>query len=233
MEKEYNKGKALYLIFIFFVYVIVLWAMIDGLRNNLPITGSITYYIMLSTILGLAPIGIDIITPGKYFAEIATTTFEEPRHKLLGGKMQIGIAIVLMFVLGWQILVTNTAFIPYPSFQIFEGKIAGAVMSGLFGVMEDWVFFGFLFTTILGLLESKLGKGIALVPAIIVIGVLFMGYHVFVYSASQHALIAVFMFAVLSSSMTYFFRSLIVSNALHGVNNFVAFLINAKVFFLF
>jgi len=228
--------KGYYIFFMFLIFLLVFWAFIDAQINKLPITDAIIYYLSFGAVMGLIPIlfvTLKNMWAPKKLPELAVVTVEEPRFKWLGVRSQVVFAIVVMVILGWRIMVTQTAFIPYPALQIFEGKFASSVMSGVFGIMEDWVFFGFLFVSILKLLEKYLGKFVALVPALLIIGVLFMMYHIFVYGAQQQALIAVFTFAIISSVCVYFFNSLILSHALHFSNNFVASLINAKVALIF
>jgi len=225
-----TKYKSYYFIFMLFIFGSMFWAYIDAMKSNLPIKQNIQFYLSFGAILGLMPILFTFLKPKDKLPELNTVTYEPPRFSFLTLKKQILISVVVMVILAWRIMVTQTAFLPYPTAQIFEGKYASAIMCGVFGIVEDWVFFGVAFPITRRTLESKLGKGVALLPALIIMGVIFMMYHIFVYSTQQSALIAVFMFAVVSSLCSYFFNSLIVSNSLHFGNNLVASLIAAKVY---
>lgn len=231
------KPKIWYIIFMFAVLFAMGLAYLDAHNNGEYVTESaLTFYLIFPAFLGMVPILFDTATTGKKYEEIKTTSVEEPRKFMgqeLSIKTQLFLAVLVMGFVAFRIFTTRSAFIPYPteSFLRSMGKPGAALMSGLFGVMEDWMFFGFFFSSITYFFSKKLGGSglLGVAPGILATCVFFMGYHFFVYHALMDAMVSVFIFAAISAISTKITNSLIISNVFHFTNNAVASLVNAKV----
>ena len=218
---EFNRYKVYYILFMMIVLGFLFFSYIG--HPNPQTKQTIIYYILFGTILGIIPVLFDNATK-KDFPLLDTVTIETPTK--VKPIHQLFIAIVLTALLSARILITQTAFIPYPKLQVFDEPVPNAVLSGLFGITEQWAFFVFLFPTayVLTMKFLKNNFVIAFVLSSLLTAIIFMSFHLFVYAARQDALVAVFVFAYFNMLPMVFFRSTIIGDSLHFGNNFVAHL---------
>jgi len=225
---EWNKYKIYYFLFLIVVFSFLAWSAI-GVGSNTSKARMVNYYMWLG-LVALAFILFDNLTIGK-FEEIDTVTIEQtpihPKYLLIFG-------LILAIIMSWRILTTQTAFIPYPSFQLFDYRLPNAILSGVAGIIEDMFFFAFLLPTIFAILNKYYQNGILSgLLAILIISFTFMGFHLFVYGANQPALLMTFFFGIISSTLVITTKSIIISHFLHFFNNMVASLILARVMVIF
>jgi membrane protease YdiL (CAAX protease family) len=227
-EEEYNKYKVYYILFLLLIFAFLAWSAI-GVGAD-PVKRRMVNYYMWMGFVALAFILFDNLT-FKKFDIIDTVTIEKtPIHP----KFILFLGFVLSILMSWRIITSQTAFIPYPTFQFFDHKLPNAVLSGVAGIIEDLFFFSVLFPVIYALLNMQLqNKFISGVLSCFSISFIFMLFHLFVYGTNQPALLMTFLFALLSSSLVFLTRSIIISHFLHFSNNFVASLIVAKVMIIF
>ncbi len=223
---EEYKHKIYYIAYMFLVLLALFWFQV-GAKDPL-MKQAIWYYIVFGTVLGLIPVLFDAITVGK-FDQIDTVTIEQPKLPFAGIKNQLIIGVIFAIFFAWKIATTQTAFIPYPQFQFAETIQAKAVISGLFGLVEQWCFFVFLFPTAYAIAYTKTRNTyISLLIALLSISMIFMTFHIFVYGAMQNALFSTFVFSFMNCTLIFFLRASIVGDMMHFTNNFVATLVNAQ-----
>jgi len=225
---EYNKYKTYYLLFLLLVFAFLAWSAI-GVGAD-PVKRRMINYYMWMGFVALAFILFDNLT-FKNFEIIDTVTIEKtPIHP----KFILMIGFALSILMSWKIMTSQTAFIPYPTFQFFDHRLPNAVLSGVAGIIEDLFFFSLLFPVIYALLNRQLqNKFISCVLSSFSISLIFMLFHLFVYGANQPALLMTFIFGLMSSLLVFLTRSIIISHYLHFTNNFIASLILAKVMIIF
>jgi membrane protease YdiL (CAAX protease family) len=229
IPKEENKSKIYYFLFIIFVILFLAWAGI-GTGAHPEKNKMVNYYMWLSFI-SLAFILFDNLTK-KEFSEIDTVTIEDtpisPKYLLL-------ISLILGIFISFRIMTTQTAFVPYPQFQIFDFLASNAFLSGIAGIVEDMFFFSFLFPTLFAILNKRVFNNsiLSFVLSILTVSFIFMTFHIFVYGANQPALLMSFIFAIISCAFVFITRSIIMSHAIHFFNNFTATLVMAKVMIIF
>lgn len=225
--REENKYKIYYFLWILAIFVYIGWAWI-GVKTSAKLM--VSYYAWLG-LFAVAFILFDNLTKGTW-GWLDTVTLEKtpinPKWILLG-------SIVLSVILGARILVTQSAFIPYPKFQIFDYAFPNALLSGAVGVIENLMFFSLLLPTFFVILNSRFFKNFLLsgIASILGISILFMVYHIFVYGANEPAMLSTFLFAMINGILVVTLRTTMVCDALHFTNNVVAFLIQAGVSYVF
>jgi general stress protein CsbA len=98
------------------------------------------------------------------------------------------------------------------------------MLSAAYGLMEQWVFFVFLFPTLFIILHKHVTKNywLSFIVAAFIIAFVFTGYHIFRYAANDQALMSVFIFSWFNTIPMVIFKSTIVGDSLHATNNFVA-----------
>ena len=213
---EENKYKIYYFTFMIFVFLYLAWAYI-GSTNKLLVN-----FYMWFGLLALIFIIFDNLT-AKRFGFIDTITVEK---SWIDQRVVLALAIIFALVLGSKIQAEQKAFINYPQFQIFDERLPNAILSGFAGIVEDWVFWGFLTPTLASIIMFfSRNEVLAILMSILLVSGMFMIYHIFVYGSNQQALISAFIFGLIGTTTTILFRSLIIINALHFVNNFTASLL--------
>jgi membrane protease YdiL (CAAX protease family) len=225
---EYNKYKIYYFLFLVIVFIFLAWSAIGV--GAMPDKARMVNYYMWLGFIALAFILFDNMT-AKQFEQIDSVTIEDtpvhPKYYLIIGA---GLAIFI----SWRIITTQTAFVPYPSFQLFDYRLPNAILSGVAGIIEDLFFFAFLLPTFYAFINSHFQNNImSAVLSIIAIAFLFMSFHLFVYGTNQPALLMSFIFGLVSASLVLGTKSIIISHFLHFTNNLTASLIMAKVMILF
>jgi len=219
---EFYKPKIYYILLMLGVLLFLFWAWIG--TPSVAVKEMCMFYIFFG-LTALSIVLFDNATK-KSFDEIDTVTIEKPRFRFLTPKYQLIIGIMMSSVLAYRIITTQTAFIPYPQFQIFESQYINAFLTAIMGLVENWVFFVVLFPTIYKILHKNFeGAEIpAFAIASILIAFIFMGYHIFRYGAREDALISTFVFSFFNTIPMFLLRSSIVGDMLHMTNNFFAFL---------
>lgn len=226
-EKESSRYKIYYFLFIIFVFLFCFWAWI----GNEAARSSIQFYLMFG-IFALFFILFDNAT-SKTFEFIDTVTIEEPRIEFLSPKTVLILSIAFSLILSYNIITQKQAWIDYPKFQIFDSKTINAFLSGILGVIENWVFFGFLFPTIFAVLKyRRFGEIPSLILSLMISSLSFSIFHIFVYGSNITAMFSTVSFAIVCCLMTYILRNLIFADVLHFSNNFVAYMVNAGVGFM-
>jgi len=223
-----------YLIFMFLVIAIFFISAVEAYNTgDFTTLYAIFIYSLFPIALGFAPVLFHMAAT-KYEL-IKTITVNEPRKLMgfkLGFKYQLIIAAILVGYVSFRVL-TVGAFIDYPigAFLKIFGKFGAAFGSALFGIGEDWIFWGFLSPTLIGYFANKLGKNtvLGLVPGMLITSIAFTGLHIFVYHALFSSISTIFVLSIILQLATYFTNSLIIANAIHGTNNFIASFISAHV----
>jgi hypothetical protein len=222
-KKEWNKYKIFYLIF---MVLVVAFLAFSWLGQTTPARKEMVSFYAWLGLISLAFILFDIATL-HHFEEIDSVTIEKTpinvKYILIGG-------ILLSIVLGFRIYTTNSAWVGYPKFQFFDSKYANALLSGVAGIVENWFFFSFLTATIYAILY-KLTKNpiLSAIITLLLISIIFMVYHIFVYATNELALVSVFLFGLINSILIITTKSVIISDCLHFTNNVVASLVGAGV----
>ena len=223
---EASKTKIYYILWMFGVLGFLFWAWIGQTSGSTKM--AVLYYILFGFIMGVTPVLFDNATKKGMMESLDTVTVEQPTP--IRPKWQLIGSLLIGLLLAFRIVVTGTAFIPYPQFQLFDSVAANAVLSAAFGFVEQWVFFVFAFPTMFALLHKRTESRItAFVLSSLAIAFIFMGFHLFVYAANETALFSVFVFAYFNTVPMYFLRSTIFGDVCHGFNNFFATLYASKV----
>lgn len=223
--------KQYYFYFVVFVYLFLGWSYI-GVTN--PASKQMVLFYMVFGSLAAMSFLIDFIASNK-LKFLDTVTIEKPisAFSVLTPKLSLVLAGFLGIVLAIQILRTGTAWISYPTFVLYDSKYMSSFLSGIVGIVEDWIFFGFFFPTLYKNYVQGRNKISAGLIAISITSATFMLFHIFVYSSSTAALFATATFAIISCILVAVTRSLILSNALHFTNNAIASSIAAKIMLFF
>jgi hypothetical protein len=223
-EKEWNKYKIYYLIFMIFVVAFLAFSWIG---QTSPYKKQMVMFYSWLAFISLAFILFDLATL-HHFKEIDSILIERtPIHP----KYIFMIGLIFALLLGVRIYTTNSAWVGYPKFQFFDSKYANSFLSAIVGVVENWFFFAFLTPTIFVNLNKHVFRQniMAGIITIFLSSFIFMIYHIFVYATSQLALLSVFLFGLICTSSTLILRTVILADFLHFTNNFIASLIQAGV----
>jgi len=100
--------------------------------------------------------------------------------------------------------------------------------SAVAGWIENMFFFSFILTSLTRILETYLSVMAYPVGGGLTITI-FTVFHSFVYALNPVAMTWVFIFGAICVASTLLFKTLVVADALHISNNFIASMINAKV----
>jgi hypothetical protein len=108
-----------------------------------------------------------------------------------------------------------------PTFAAVDiGASGSAILSGLAGIIEDMMFWGFIGPTLFGIALALSGKKIiGLAAAWGVTPFIFMIYHIGRYGASPTALDSVLFFGFVAMTLVILLGSLMPTNAIHFANN--------------
>jgi len=221
-QREETSGKKYYFTFMIAMILYFMWIGIRLLQN--PQTAGMWIFYAVMLIISLAVLFFDWLTI-KRFRYVDTITAEKTpipfKYTVLIG---VGIAIFFAF----KIVFTQTAFVPYPQFATFKYDVINSVASAVAGWIENMFFFSFILTSLTRILETYLsvmaypaGGGLTIT--------IFTVFHSFVYALNPVAMTWVFIFGAICVASTLLFKTLVVADALHISNNFIASMINAKV----
>ena len=215
---EFYEHKKYYIFFIFSVFLVFGYAWIGAPAQQKDI---INFYFMYFGVPFLFLFLIDLFTE-KQFEDIQTTTIDEPHEHLewLSPKIQILVGIAFGALIFWKIAVTGSAFVDTIRFGIFEGVWGNALLSALVGVIEDWVFFGAVFPSVLSFTNKRFQNVVfAFLLAAAVATASFTSYHNWRYGFSETAMLSVAVFSIINCIVVYATQSLIISDAFHAFNN--------------
>ena len=221
---EWYPPKQYYFLYMIAILLFLFWAQVGAVSQSLK--QAIWWYIGFG-IVGLVVFVFDFLTKKK-FDLIDTVTIEKPWIKLFTPKIQIFLSLALSVFVAVKIFTTQTAFVPYPKFQFFDEPVPNAVLIGVFGIIEQWMFFNFIFPTLNQFFSARNGKFSGVIISSILVSLLFMAFHFFVYATREDALLATFIFALVNCGLIYIFRSGIPGEMVHFTNNFVAMLVNVQ-----
>jgi len=224
---EFYPYKTYYIFFMLAVFLILGYAWIGAPPAQRDM---INFYMLYLAVPFLFIFFVDLFTEKK-FEEIQTITIDEPHEGLewLSPKLILMAGIVLGILVFWKIAVTGTAFVDTIRFGIFEGVWGNAVLSGLVGVVENWIFFGTLFPTTLSFTERKTGSiALAFIIALAITTATFTYYHNFRYGHSETAMLSVAFFSVINCFAVYVTQSLVISDAIHFFNNVAVSVLNIQ-----
>ena len=226
---EYYPPKTIYIVFMFLVVAFMFWGMI-GARDQ-AIKNAMIFYIGFGSILGILPVIFDNLTV-KTFNRFDTVTIETPKIKIFNLKYVFVVSAILTIAIVSKIFVTQQAFVPYPEFNFFQSGVGNAIMSGIYGLAENWFFFVFMFPTFFAIFSMAIkNKVIGFLISSVLTAFLFMTFHILVYQARQDALFSTLIFAFICVSSTTLFRTIIPADIMHFFNNFVGRIISAGVGF--
>jgi len=181
----------------------------------------INFYILFLFIPSVVVFLIDFFTK-KEMEEIDTVTWEEPHTKFLSMRNLVIFGIFISAIIGWQIISQGVGLVGAPEFNIFEGKIGNALLSGLIGFYENIFFFGVLFPTSRKIISKYFGSlAIGIIVALLITSGAFMGYHAWRYGMNEVAMYSVLFFAVINVIFIQITNSLLWSDMLHFTNNFI------------
>lgn len=221
------KPKVYYFVWIAFLFLYMFWAWI----GNPSARQSSIFYILLG-FMALIFILFDNATK-KTFKQLDTVTIEEPRIKFLTPKISLIIAIIFGIIIGLGVSTTRQVWVQYPTFQIFGGFL-DAILSGVYGVVENLVFFSFLFATLYAILFDKTKNGfISLLLAMVFITLGFSFFHIFVYGTQIQVIFSTVIFSLMNCVFVYLFRNTLITDAFHFSNNVVGSLVSASIGLVF
>lgn len=224
-----SPDKKYYFFFAMAVMLFLFWARI-GVAS--PESRSMIDFYLLFGGFGLMFMLADYIG-GKSLGFIDTVTIEKPMpmFSFLTTKTNLIIGSVFGILLSLIILQKQTAWISYPKFLIGTSQTFNSVLSGMAGIVENWVFFSILFVTLYNNFDGN--KISAFLKASAITSFIFMFFHIFVYSVSAQALFATASFAIINCLLVATTRTIIYSDFLHFFNNYTASQISAAVMLFF
>lgn len=222
-----NIAKRYYFLYLAVVFLMIFLSWI-GLKSQAEI--NVTVYYMFFGVFALIFIIADILTGGR-FSYIDSVTVEKtpirPKFIVIG-------AVLFGIIFGVRILLTQQAFVSYPTFSILDNAYLGALLSGLFGVVEDTVFLSFMFPTMFRNFNRRTkNRIIASLMAIATLGAVALTWHFIVYQANEMALLTTFLYFSFNAVLVLLFNTTIISNVLHFTNNTIGSMVRAGVRFLF
>jgi hypothetical protein len=222
-----TKGKALHIIFVFFLFAFLSWA-----AANSPQDEKAIFYSILS-IGSLLFILIDLALFKRAKIEFLDSVTYEPNEtrpsffQKIPNSVMIFLGFMLILFIAFSIANTQFSFVSAPTYSIMtftQEPLFRAFMSGMAGIAENLFFFAVMFPTLVAVLNKifNLPFPAALVFGILGIGVIFVFYHALVYgSANLVASISVFIFGAVNGILVYAFRNLFLSDIFHFFNNFL------------
>jgi len=232
MAKRWYKqlnARGLYLFFIFGVFMYLMWTWIG---NANPAVRQNTEFYLIMGLFGVVFLFFDYLADGVGAKNhvINTITIENKPDQWFSPKMCLLYAVIASTLLAFNILATQSAFVSYPKFQIFDAPIFNALASGLKGYIESLIFFNTLYPTLYGLFRNN-----QFIKSSGIVAGAFMGYHVFVYGSMIGALFmtVIFTYMSLASIRITGNKNSTISDGLHITNNTVGSLISAKVALVF
>lgn len=215
---EFTKEKQFYIIFMAVLLGIMGFGYI-GATESIKTVLQIYLFILAPTFLFIFV--IDLFTD-KEFQYIDTVTIDKPFLGFINLPINIVLGILVTVFIGYSIVQSGVGLVSAPQFQIFNGVYGNSLLSGLVGIIENWVFFGFVFPTARKIFEIPLQSTIPAVflALIITIGI-FTGYHFWVYGLNQAALMSVAIFTIINVASVFLTGSLIISDMIHFTNNVI------------
>lgn len=221
----FTKAKGFYLLYIIAFFAILFYGLLGAAE---PSKNVIWFYIAFTGLLGFLPLVIDNLAKNREkLDEIDTVAVEEPPSRFFSYKNQIIIAVAVCLIFVFRVSTTGTVWVQAPSLAIeqgaFDSKIGNAFLAGFIGIGENLVFFGVIAATIYAFAFKRTSSGILATLAYFIGGIaVFVFYHTIRYGNNESALFAVGSFAFINLLSVYLTRSLMISDALHFTNNFVA-----------
>lgn len=217
-DDSFIGNKGIYLLYILLIYGILFFGVLGA---GQPARDVIYFYIIFGVVMGTMPYVIDNLTKERSSIEdLDTVGIEEPPAEWLSVKTQIIIAAIATVVLGVRIAQSQSALVSAPVLGIFDSVIGNALLSGLAGVVENHVFFGFMFPTFYAFTMNRTDSAAVALPVGMAAAIgTFMAYHAWRYGFSEAALVSVAFFAAINVASVFLTRSMIISDALHFSNN--------------
>lgn len=219
MSSEFTRYKWVYILYLFIATLICGYGWIGA---SPQVKDTLNFYLLWLFVPSMFVVIIDLFTKGDKLEEIDTVTWEEPHHSFLSGKMMIIIGVVISAVLGWQIISQGVGLVGVPSLSIFDNQLGNAILSSMIGLYENLAFFGIIFISLRKVLSKYTGS---LLLGIMIAGAItsssFMFYHSWRYGFNELAMYSVLFFAVINVAFVQISNSLLWSDMLHGVNNFI------------
>ena len=220
---EEYKYKIFYFGWVIFIFLFLFWSYI----GNLSAREMVQFYIWMG-LFALFFILFDNSTK-KRFEYVDTVTIEKPRWSFLSPKLSFILALAFSVLLSYNIFTAKKAWVNYPSFQVFDNKLLNSFLSGACGVVENWVFFAFLFPTLYKILTKKFNIMVGLLLSLSISAFVFMTFHIFRYGYMESALLSTLIFAFVVELTIFTTKNMIIADMLHLTNNLVANLMSATV----
>ena len=219
MRLEETKGKWVYILYLFITTLILGYGFIGATQ---PIKDILNFYLLWLFVPSVFVFVVDFVTKRGDMEEIDTVTWEDPHIKFLDNKNMIIAGVLISAILGWQIISQGVGLVGVPEFNIFEGAIGNALLSGLIGLYENLAFFGIIYPSVRKIISKYLdSKMLGIAVALIIASGSFMGYHAWRYGMNEAALYSVLFFAVINVVFVQVSNSLLWSDMLHFTNNFI------------
>lgn len=192
---------------------------------------SLLNYYILMMIVSVIFIIVDFYFKNEKYLD--TVTIEE-HPDWLSPKIQIIIGIVLSGLIGYVIWTTGMAFVLPPPFSMFENPLGNAILVATVGIVETFFFFALLYPSLYTIINSHIDTFLISWPVSMAItGLVFFGFHTWVYAYSEMSLYSVFVFGLINCLTVTFTRSNIINAQIHFSNNFfVQFFRITRTFFM-
>ena len=223
---EITKEKGLFFASMLFIMFFFIWSSLGATVA----TKNILYFYIILQLVSLFFIAFDMLTKKEALETIDTVTIES--ESPIDIKYQILTGAALSAIIGFFIATTGQAFVnAYPfgvSFNIWEGTVGSAMLSGLVGgVVESLFFFSLLTPTIYSITHKFTDSvAISIIVAMLLGSFLFFASHIFIYKYSETSLLTVFFFGLVFNAIpVIFLRSIIPSMMVHFTNNFLVVLL--------
>lgn len=220
MQLESNHYKWIYIVYMFLIVVPILgfgWiGSTDAIKNVL------NFYLLWLLFPATVIFILDFVTKGHDLEEIDTVTWEEPHFDFLSPKIMFLIGLTISAVIGWQIVSQGVGLVGVPKLSIFSGELGNALLAGLIGLIENFMFFGSIYPSTRKIVSKYSGSLLVgiIVASLITVGA-FTGYHMWRYGMDESALVSVLFFAALNVAFIQVSNSLLWSDMLHFTNNFL------------
>ena len=237
-----DRDKIYYLLSMFGVFLILFFFYIGVPSVDKSV---LRFYILFGFILGIVPVMFDLMMRKNTNLPLDTVSYEDnsPIPAFNNIKVQLIASLIIAFIVILAVKVSNTAMVKAPTFHIafpllshfgMSATFINAILSGLTGgFIEVMVFYGFIFPTIYTYLKQQgMGELSAVIISTLLISLIFMTFHFWVYGYLLTDLIKVFIFGILQAILVYTFRSTMPAFALHFANNFAVIVFSLTVYSL-
>jgi len=217
----FNSGSMARLVFYTFLLFFFYWIM-----TNIPqeFNKMVVYTGFL--FIGLVMFALDRIIKRREYID---TIFEEGQERRpfifnrISTKAMVIFFVLFSIIFFFSMWKTGFAIVGSPTFDVVpfgDNKIWAAILSGLVGIAENLVFFGWLFPSLVAIFSSRISifgvpVGIALTTGA------FTAYHFLVYGPSNVVgTTAVIIGGLIFCTLAYVFRSQTPNDLIHFTNNF-------------